>query len=201
MKKRFTLLTLFLLTGCAHHSKLSPEVGSDGAKAARNGVVYLVPEINTLLKMKLVSLGLGDERMLHLRIYFLRKSSSEKAFLNPKEQFILLPESRTPIYASKVRASGKSKPIIQLLDADKHAVELLFSLPRGGHDYPFIEFHWKLHYTVAGQDKVLEKTERYSSVDNYNQHASDDYSADGDFPYEEPWLLPEGWIEPDFLWW
>jgi hypothetical protein len=197
-----SLFVVSVLCGCSTEPSFKPEVGGAGALFSHGGVVYSIPPKAPVLKMKLVSLGVTKENMLLLRMYFVRKGEPAAEFIDPKEQSILLPDSTSGITPAKVHASGKAKPLIKLASLPKQGVELLFPLPAGGHEYPFINLNWKIHYTQGGVSKVMAETERFDFVSkNTPQQGVGNYYGDVDFPDVYYNRMNAEWFAPDWMWW
>jgi hypothetical protein len=205
LKIRFVLLSLFLTFvcfACSSKPTFKPEVGGGGAVFSRGGVVYSIPPQNPVLKMKLVSMVIPKETMVHVTMFFLRKGPPAGEYLDPKEQFILLPDSKSNIYPARVHASAVGKPLIKLAEVPKQAVELLFPVPEGGHQYPHINLHWKIHYNQDGQERTMAETERFDYVEKDGpQMGVGHYYGDLEFPYGGYAPLPMEWATPGWLWW
>jgi hypothetical protein len=210
MKYRFTSIAALLLSACSTAPVLQPDV-SGGAIAAHGGVVYSIPpqandqsnRATPFYKMKLVSLGVNEKKMLHLRIYFQRVGDPAKGYIDPSEQAVIFPDTNQEVHPAKVHANSVHKPWIDLDEPAKQVVELLFPLPEGGHDFPHLRLHWKVHYQIAGHDQIMDKFEVYHLVDKYAQNGVGNYSGDLEFPDSEPWMMPAytEWIGPGWMWW
>ena len=201
MKLSFLLFTLLLIS-CASSPTFKPEVDGAGAKSTTGGVVYSIPPKNPVLKMKLVSLGITKENMVHVQMFFLRKGAPAGEYLDPREQSISLPDSSVNIYPARVHASAAGKPLIKLADTPKEAVELLFPVSKGTHLFPYIMLSWKLHYVQDGQVKTMAETERFDLTDKSDPQLSvGHYLGYEDFPYAGYDPFPADWVTPGWLWW
>jgi len=198
------VFSLLVLSACSSAPRFAPEVGGDGGKYSKGGVVYSIPPQHPVLKMKFVSMVIPKEQALHVQIYFVRKGSPAGEYMDPREQSVLLPDSTQEIHPSRVHANGAKKPMIGLADAAQQAVELIFPVPSAhSHDYPFILLKWKIHYQENGADHVMSETERFDYVQPMEaQEGVGNYVGDLEFPavgYIDP--LPPVWFWPGWLWW
>jgi hypothetical protein len=192
------------MASCATKPTFKPEVDGAGAISGHGGVVYSIPSKNPVLKMKLASMWIPKQKMVHLRIYFLRKGAAANEYLDPREQSIVLPDSATPIAPSRVHASTAAKPIIKLADVQRQTVELLFPVPQGGaHEYPYIKLNWKIHYVQDGKNQVMSETVRFDYISKSEpQKGVGQYDGDVEFPYANYFSPPpEDWITPGWMWW
>ena len=185
------------VVGCSTKPTFAPEVEGVGVISSHGGVVYSIPPQDPVLKMKLVSMVIPRVNGLHVRMYFIRKDNLVKEYLDPNEQYILLPDSSIKIYPESVRPNSLNKQVINL-DAAKQAVELVFRLPGGEpHGYEFIKLNWKIHYKKNGEDQIMEKAERFNYVQtvdptNNNTKSDNDGFPSGNGPFSNEWLTP-GW--------
>jgi hypothetical protein len=188
------------MAGCAHSYYYVPEIAGNGATFTRGGVLYVIPPDAPKLRMKLVSLGVKttkeQKKILHIRMYFVRLSSSTTPeYLDVLEQSLVLPSSSNPINPTKVHANTKQRPIIELANTDKQAIEFLFELPQGSagaNSFQSFLFRWKVHY----DGKVEEQTTRFDRQDMAPQQGvgESDYPPDEEEQLEQnsPWI-PQGW--------
>ena len=196
------LAVFLLLTGC-QSPKFKPEVTGDGAISSRGGVIYSIPATNPVMKMKVVSLGVKKD-MLQLRLYFVRKGAPANEYLDPREQFLYLPDSTNPISVTKVHAPDQNRPLVKLSDRAKQTVELMFPIPSGSHNYPYVEVAWNVHYTSNGQPQNLAQRERFDIIPKKNpQSTVGSTGGDPDFPFDDYESFPGGseWAGPGWLWW
>jgi hypothetical protein len=205
MKKnnKFIMLSLLFVMACASKPSFSPEISGAGGKYSPGGVVYSIPVKHPVIKMKLINLGIDKDNNLLVRMYFLRKDESASEYLDPREQAIILPDSKTEILPTKVHASVEGKPLIKLSDATKQSVEFLFPLPKGGHQYPYIKLNWKLHYLQLASEQTMAETERFDLVqkDDKDQKGVGSYYGDLEFPYGGYAPLPAEWVTDGWMWW
>jgi len=181
--------------------------------AATNSVIYSIPPTDPKLKLKLVSLGIGKDKLLKIRMYFVHLGDSEKAiteYMNLNEQTLILPDTETTsheVQASHVFASSQRRPVIGLARRKKQVVEFLFPLDKTeGDRFPYFQFKWKIHYLVNTKGQTEEKTEEQISrfdrvAPAHVQQGPGMY--DPDYPADDMYLLPEGseWLVPDFTFW
>jgi hypothetical protein len=189
-----------VLAACNSPS-FKPEISGD-AISSRGGVIYSLPAENPVLKMKVVSLGVKKD-MLRLRLYFVRKGAPANEYLDPREQFLYLPDSTNPISVSKVHAPDASRPLVKLSDRPKQTVELMFPIPSGTHNYPYVEVQWKVHFSVDGQPQVMAQKERFDIIPKNPQASVGSTGGDPDFPFEDFEDFPGNseWGAPGLLWW
>jgi hypothetical protein len=191
------------MVGCAHQPTYKPEVGAIGTKFSHGGVVYSVPPDNPVLKMKLVSAGITSDNQLSIRIYFVRKGPPQGEYLLPSELSIILPDTDVEIHPAKIHASGKGRPMIRLAELPRQAIELLFPVPPGGHNYPSLRFLWKIHYFQAGDEKVIAQSEKFDLKDHHLKNGVGAEMSDTDYPFDEYTSFPadSDWIPAGWLWW
>jgi hypothetical protein len=195
------ILTAIALTGCAHSYYYIPETAGDGVIHSRGGIVYSVPPNEPTFKMKLVSLGV-NKKTLGIRMYFVRPSHSpalSSGFLDPKDQFLILNGEK--ISPTKIHASTEKKPLIELSQQKKQAIELFFPLPlhdQKAKDIQFFSLQWKVHYSKTGEET---QTARFDRRDSRPQQGAEMYPGDSDYPYDESPVLPPGWIADDWAFW
>lgn len=204
IQQRLAMLVLsaFMASACTSQPTFKPEVEGPGAMSARGGVVYSVPPEDPVLKMKLVSLGINKDNMAHVRLFFLRKGAPAGELLDPKEQSLTLADSTSLIYPARIHAIANAKPLIKLDDRERQVVELLFAVPKGSHQYPYVSLNWKVHYRKNGQDKVMDGTDRFDLVEkNEPQAGVGSYSGDLEFPDIGAAPFPDEWASPGLLWW
>jgi hypothetical protein len=201
--KHILLILMVVLAACAHQKTFEPEVSGPGVIYSHGGVVYPIPAKDPVIKMKLVSLGLNENSMLHMRMFFSRKGDPAGEYVDPMEQQIFLPGSEEGIKPSKVHAQTKFKPVVHLDEPAKQYIELLFALPKGGTDLEFVNFKWSVHYKKKGKDKVVSQFERFDHTHHFDQQGVGNYPTDPDFPFAEFSTAPEDsdWNSPGFLWW
>jgi hypothetical protein len=188
------------LAACASsRSQFQPEAGADGAKVSRGGLVYSIPPAQPVLKMKLLSAGVGKGGQLKIQMFFHRIGDPA-----PREQYITLDDSKEAIYPVKVHASVEGKPMIRLGKYERQAIELLFQLPKtGSGKMAFFMLNWKLHYTQAGQKQEIAEAERFDLIDKpdlprgVGQYDREEMI----FPYAGYDDIPESWTNPGWMWW
>jgi hypothetical protein len=194
IKASLSLFVLGLLSGCAHSYFYLPEITGKGAIYGNGGIVYSVPPESPALKMKIVSVGTNDKGEMLIRMYFVRSAKpSTLETMDPKEQTLVL--NKMELQPIRVHANTKKKPLIELAEENKQAVELVYQLPRGRTEKNVENFllRWKIGY---GVNQTEEQTARFDRHDSAPQQGSDD----SDFPYDDNpafqnasnWL-PIGW--------
>ena len=190
-----------LTGGCASEPTFKPEVAGPGARFSQGGVVYSIPPKNPILKMKLISMVIPKE-MLHVRMYFKQQAATGEEYIDPQEQTIVLPDSTEEIHPSKVHASADNKPLVKLSNQKQQAIELLFAVPKVGHDYPYVKLNWKVHYSANGQDQTEGETERFDFVEKPSlDKGVGQYSGDLEFPNIEYGPISDAWATPGWAWW
>jgi hypothetical protein len=191
------------LAGCAHSYYYVPEIAGNGATFTRGGVLYVIPPESPRLRMKLVSLGVKtnpeQQKILHIRMYFVRLSSATTPeYLDVTDQSLILPSSSNPISPSKVHANTKQRPNIELANVDKQVIELLFPLPQGSagaNSFQSFLLKWKIHY----DGKFEEQTTRFDRQDMAPQQGVGEY----EYPPDEEESLQENspWVPQGWGWW
>jgi len=206
----FVFSALFL-AGCAHHYYYLPEIAGDGAISGHGGVVYSIPPKESVIKMKLVSLGIEnapkeahappDSKMIQIRMYFLRTSgASVPVFVDPKEQTVTLTNG-VELHPSLVHARTQKKPAVELSDAKKQAIEFFFPLANVANGASFIQFfslRWRVHYGTTSEEQVV----RFDREDSRPQQGAELFPGDPLYPYDEsPEFIPDGWAVGEWGWW
>jgi hypothetical protein len=200
----YLILLCFSLAACSTATVYKPEIGGSGAKWSHGSVIYAIPTENPILKMKLVSLVQPKNKMLHVRMYFVRKAAGTGEYIDPKELSLSVPDSSTLIYPARIHADGAGKPLIKLGGHAKQAVEVLFATPKGGDEYPYVKLNFKIHYKKDGQDLAMSETQRFDYVDKSEHEelgvgrydGSLEFPAIGAAPDIDDMWYPGGW-----LWW
>ena len=195
-------VAIVALVSCASKPRFQPDVGGAGANSKKNAVIYSIPPNHPVLKMKLVSAGVNNDKMLVVRLFIKRTGESVDDYLDPREQVLTLPDSRVLIYPGKVHASSVAKPVVKIGDASKQAIELLFPLPSGEDHYAYFNLKWKIHYRIGVTSKTMSENERFEAIaENPVARGVGEGAGDSDFPFDDYGPFPEGWMGPDMMWW
>ncbi len=205
MVKRNVLILLFsfsvvLLGVSCSHARYQPEVGNANSVAAYGGVVYPIPANDAQLRMKLVSLPEPKKHTIHVRMYFKQVRPGQKATLDPMAQILILPDHQTEIRPSRVYASSKAKPLVDLSGREKQVVELVFSLPPGGEAYDHFQFRWKIAYAGGRTETQVTRFDREQQT--IKEGVAQKQELEGDFPYLDTLgIFGPPWYGDDFGWW
>jgi hypothetical protein len=221
MWKKTIILTIASFMGCAHYSYV-PEVKGPGAKHAKAGVVYSIPPQNEILKMEMVSLGMGKPKdkapnqpsveMLQIRLFFKRTkdlSFCDRVYFMPNEMQVKFPDGTrlnpSVIHSGRQKADSKveMKNAIKLSCQPNQAVELFYALPKKKDEAPKVQsfkLGWRIHYGAA---LVEQQVARFDRQDPNSQNTVDHgtFLNDDFYPYDAtlPMLDPE-WIGDDWYW-
>jgi hypothetical protein len=196
------IFAAFLGTACSTSKVYQPEVGGAGAQSSRGSVIYSIPPEQPVLKMKLVSAVEPKNKRLRVRMYFVRKGAPAGEFLDPREQALILPDTKEPLFPIKIHAIADAKPRIMLFKNERQVVELLYDVPKGGDAYPYIQLKWKIHYQKNGQPETIAQTERFDYVEKTaSQQGVGQYEGSLEFPFigEAPDI--DSWYPDGSLWW
>lgn len=212
---RFILFAfLLILLGCAHSYYYTPEIAGNGAMSSKGGIVYSIPADSPRYKMKVAYLGIADEsvsshfhkkeKTLRVRMYFLKKTGAKNAgFIDPKDEVLTLDSSDLKIHPSAVFARSKKRPLIELADRPKQAVDFFFALPEGNQGTLAIQ-HFSLQWTVHYDAKNSEsQSTRFDRQDSRPQSGAEMFPEDSMYPFDEsPLLAPDpDWMMDDWDFW
>jgi hypothetical protein len=209
--KIFIALALPILSGCAHSYYYVPEISGDGAVFGRNGVIYSIPPQQPDFKMKLVSMGMQKApaaanapegtKMIQIRMYIVRPDSkSVPAFIDPKEQ-VLIFTNGAEVRPTFVHARTVKKPVVELSDSKKQAIEFFFPMALATKDASYVQFfslRWKIHYGNKAEQQVV----RFDRQDSRPQQGAEMFPGDPLYPYDEaPEFVPNDWEASEWGWW
>jgi hypothetical protein len=151
--------------------------------------------------MKLVSIAAPHDHTLHIRIYFKRTAKDEKATFDPKAQVLILPDQSGEIHPSRVFASASHKPLVDLNQRAKQVVELIYTLPKGGDEYPYFSLRWTVNLDHGQTETHLSRFDRVEH--QFAESGAEEQHLEDDFPYDEELgqLYGPGWVGDDWGWW